>query len=109
MARKCDRETFSSKTVQCSECEVCPYHDKNVMQIRHIDLGVFQGCVGEETYWYPFTQTPTLGICPVSKQRAQKFVRDLCDINPGYTLDQFIIEPLDLPLFDAMQSLMRNT
>jgi hypothetical protein len=78
---------------------------ENIMQIRHVDLGIFQGCVDGETYWHPFTRTPTLGICPVSKKRAQKFILDLCEINPGYTPDQFIVEPLDKPLFNSTLSM----
>src|SRR5512139_1321884 len=88
---------------RAEHCKDCPMFDKTAVQIRHVDFGIFQGCIDGETFWYPYTNTPNLGICPTTKERAYEFINDLCEINPELSLDQFIIEPLDKKLFSSMQ------
>lgn len=90
---------------KAEKCKDCPYFDTEAVQLRHVDFGIFQGCIDGETYWHPYTRTPKLGICPMTRERAHEFIADLCEINPELTPDQFVIEPLNKALFSSLQTM----
>lgn len=66
-------------------------------QIRHKEMGVFQGEFLGMAFWHPMSEIPEQGfLCFKSKDIAEQYVRFLAGKEPHYGTSEFTTQPLNV-------------
>lgn len=78
---------------------------KMICQVRHKQMGIFQGELWGMGFWHPMSDQPEQGLYEFPTEvKAKSFVRYYCDEGIGdFKAEDFTIEPFDEKLNFEMQ------
>lgn len=73
-------------------------------QLRHREMGLFQGVFLGLAFWHPMSEMPEQGICELDEQDARDLIDSHCDPSREHPFkrEDFIIEPFDKSLNDEL-------